>query len=194
MDGPGKNVKRALVTGAGGTLGAELCRELLGRGFSVIGVDRDEDAGMRLEAEFARETGPFRFRPLDVGVADEWGLLADELHADHLGLALLVNAAGMLVTGPLADIPEVALIRSIQVNLLGTILGCRACLGLLSAADDDGGRILNIASCNAFLPIPWSAAYNASKAGVVAFSRTLAAELMESNVRVTVVCPGFFAS
>lgn len=191
---PDGKVKRALVTGAAGSLGAAVCQDLLRRQFHVLAVDHRAEAGRRLVEELRAWPSALEFCELDVRSPEAWGGLVEKLRRDGKGLALLANAAGTLAVGELEDCAAETIKDVLDVNLLGTMLACRACMQLLKATAPPGGRILNIGSSNAFLPIPWSAAYNASKAGICGFSESLAAELWESQVRVTVVCPGFFKS
>jgi short-subunit dehydrogenase len=109
--------------------------------------------------------------------------------AASLDLALLVNNAGVATFGPFASIRvkrQRELVR-VDVEALVTLTG-----GLLPALLARGhGGIINIAAQMAFQPMPYSAAYAASKAFVLSFSEALAEELQTTGVRVTALAPGF---
>ena len=131
----------------------------------------------------------------DVSDSEAWKALREALQSRWPRLDLLVNNAGVLAAGLLGSLSETDLRRVVDVNLLGTIWGCRAMLPWLkSSTASPGGAlrrgIINVASIIASLSPPGFAAYNASKAGVVALSETLRGELRLHGLNVTVVLPG----
>ncbi len=121
------------------------------------------------------------------------GIAAHELQSSWPRLDVLINAAGITVIGDFCQTDMEQQRRIIDVNLLGTMMGCHAMCPWL-VAHPQRSHLVNIASCAAFLNFPWAAAYNASKAGVLALSETLAAEFATSPMHVCAVCPGFFDS
>lgn len=185
--------KTALITGAGGSLGRELCQRLAGLHCRQILADVNPvelQQSLRLAQDLGGDAVSFQ---LDVTQESSWSDLVREARQFTEHLDLVIHAAGVVAAGDYGAEPFHVSRRVLDVNLTGTMLGCHALLPWLKA-NPQGATIVNIASCAAFLPFPWMAAYNASKAGVVAFSRTLAAELWHTGIRVTTVCPGFFAS
>jgi NAD(P)-dependent dehydrogenase (short-subunit alcohol dehydrogenase family) len=185
--------KTAFITGASGSLGREISQRLARLGTTLILTDIDY-AGLGETLQIARESGAEAHAiGLDVTDQNSW----HAAHAEALNrcehLDLFIYAAGVVAAGDYGADAFAASQRVVEVNLMGAMLGCHTILPWLKL-NPNGGTIVNIASCAAFLPFPWMSAYNASKAGLVAFSRTLAAELWPTKVRVTAVCPGFFAS
>lgn len=103
-------------------------------------------------------------------------------------LDCLVNAAGLIVPDRPDSIEDAVWARTLSVNLTGTMMVCRAALPLLKR---QGGTIVNIASVAAFNASPDSASYAASKAGVVALTRSLAYAHGSDGIRVNAVAPGW---
>ncbi|MCK4472327.1 MAG: SDR family oxidoreductase, partial [Anaerolineae bacterium] len=130
--------------------------------------------------------------PLRVDVTD-----ADSVQAmiaqtkEILGrLDILVNNAGAAIgPGPVIQMAEEAWRRTLEINATGTFLCCKFALPLMLAGER-GGRIVNMASIAAEKPKPYVSAYAASKAAVVALTRSLAQEVAEFGITVNAVLPG----
>jgi NAD(P)-dependent dehydrogenase (short-subunit alcohol dehydrogenase family) len=103
---------------------------------------------------------------------------------------LLVNNAGVASAGRIGDLSIEDWRSTLDVNLNGVIHGCHVFVPRLRAQGH--GHLLNVASAAGLVSFPYMGAYNVTKAGVVALSETLAAELHGSGVGVTVLCPTFF--
>lgn len=103
-------------------------------------------------------------------------------------VAVLVNCAGIGRFAPFLEIEPEEWLRIIQVNLLGAVLFTRAVLADMIAAGD--GTIINVGSRMAIDPHPGTSAYAASKAGLLALTRVLAAEVSKHGVKVTYLAPG----
>lgn len=102
-------------------------------------------------------------------------------------ISLLVNCAGLGKRGDVASQPSKALEDTLEINCVSLSVMIRICLPYMQ---DNGGRIINIASSAAYLPQPGFACYAASKSYVLNFSRALAYELKSRKITVTAVCPG----
>jgi len=123
------------------------------------------------------------------------GMYGTGLTAHHLGFgvgaAFLAGAVAGLAVAGLVEVTSAEDWRwAVEINLLGVVNGCRAAVPLMRR--QRSGAILNIASSAGFAAAPQMGAYNASKAGVIALTETLAAELDGSGVQVSVAMPGFF--
>src|SRR5262249_5674319 len=103
---------------------------------------------------------------------------------------LVVNNAGVSSGGAVGELPISDWRWTIEVDLFGVIHGCHVFVPRLRAQGH--GHILNVASAAGLVSMPYMAPYNVAKAGVVALSETLDAELRGSGVGVTVLCPTFF--
>ena len=180
----------AVVTGANGTLGRRICDRLVDRGYLIVRVDFEcpQKLHSLSEDSFSRDT----YVSLDVCDAEQWKRLQDVVYAKHGRVDCLVNCAGHVRFGDFGTNRWEEDKRVIEVNLDGTMLGCRSMLDLLR--NSQNAHIINIASYSGFCGLPWAAAYTASKAGVIAFSECLANELREDDINVSVVCPAFFDS
>ncbi len=182
-----------LVTGGASGLGRAFCLHLASLGWHVAVVDVDQaGADTTLEGVCA-QGGTGQVEILDVRDAQAWNALVVKLRAEWPRLDLLVNSAGICGAGQIGKSPLDDFRRILDVNLLGVVNGCHACVPwLLDKAP--GGYVVNVASIAAVLNAPAMGAYSASKAGVIAFSETLFGELLSRGVGVTVVMPGFFRS
>lgn len=179
----------AVVTGAGSGIGRAFAVELGGRGGRVvcsdIDPDRAEETAGLVEAAGGKAIGTV----CDVTAIAEVERLAATAQDWFAGApTLVVNNAGIGAGGPVVG--EFALDdwhRTLDVNLWGVIHGCHVFTPMLRTAGR--GAIVNVASAAAFGAAPRMAAYNVSKAGVLALSETLSAELVSTGVGVTVLCP-----
>lgn len=185
--------RTAIVTGAAGGLGRALALRLARDGWRLVLVDLDEARNRDTAAAVAAAGGEARPERLDVADPAQWRALHDRLRIDLPHLDLLVNNAGIAAAGDVGAMPLDDWRRVLDVNLCGAIYGCHTFVPWLKQ-NPAGAHLVNVASFAAFATFPEMAAYNVTKAGVVALSETLRAELADRRVGVTVVCPGFFAS
>ncbi|HEY0902645.1 MAG TPA: SDR family NAD(P)-dependent oxidoreductase [Marmoricola sp.] len=179
--------KVVAVTGGARGIGEATARALAAAGARVAIGDLDAD----LAAVSAQSYGGLAL-PLDVTSADSFAGFLDKVTAEHGRLDALVNNAGIMVIGPHLDVPLDAQLKQIDINLRGVILGCHEVAPRLIR--DGGGQIVNIASLAGRIPPPGSAVYAATKAGVIALSEALDAELSDQGVRVSAVLPSFTAT
>jgi NAD(P)-dependent dehydrogenase (short-subunit alcohol dehydrogenase family) len=176
----------AVITGAGSGLGRATSLRFAAEGATVACLDIVEDAAEKTAAEIAETGGTAR--ALRVDVSDPASVRAAVDGAAPLGRPqVLVNCAGIGRFAHSTEMPFEDWQRIIGVNLTGTFLMCQATLPHLL---DGGGNIVNIASNAGLMGQPYSAAYCASKAGVVNLSKALAVEYLARNVRVNCVAPG----
>ena len=177
----------AIVTGAGSGLGRATALRLASEGASVAGLDLVGDAAEKTAAEVGEAGSTGRAYQVDVRDA---GAVEDAVRraADDLGRPqIVVNAAGVGWFGHSHEFPPDDWERIIAINLTGTFFVCRAALPQLL---DGGGTIVNVASNAGLMGQPYSAAYCASKGGVVQLTKALAEEYLRRGVRVNAVAPG----
>jgi NAD(P)-dependent dehydrogenase (short-subunit alcohol dehydrogenase family) len=176
----------ALVTGAGSGLGRSTALRLASEGAAVACLDIVEDGAEKTAAQVAEAGGTAR--AVRVDVSDPASVAQAVGSAASLGRPqLLVNCAGIGKFAHTTEMPFEDWQRIIGVNLTGTFLMCQASLPHLV---EGGGVIVNIASNAGLMGQPYSAAYCASKGGVVNLTKALAAEYLTRNVRVVCVAPG----
>lgn len=175
--------RRVLITGAASGIGRRTALLFAAEGAALTLLDRS----MERLAEVARETGGLA---VDADVTDDGSVAhAVERGATAMGgIDGVVNAAGIVIRGPVLAVGVADWRRVIDVNLTGIYIVVRCCLPWLAKAT--GATIVNIASGQGLLPNrPEMTAYAASKGGVVNLTRALAAELAPA-IRVNSVCPG----
>ncbi|MEZ5096596.1 MAG: SDR family NAD(P)-dependent oxidoreductase [Nocardioides sp.] len=169
-------MRRVLVTGAAAGLGAALAAAFRARGDEVLATDRVAD--------------PPAIWPLDITADEDWARALAEVERRWAGLDVLVNNAGIAGGGRLdvATIEEWQ--RLLEVNLLGMVRGLRSFTPLLKR--QRSGWIVNVASLAGLVHPAGMAAYNATKAAVVALTETAGHELAGYGVRACAVCPSYF--
>jgi NAD(P)-dependent dehydrogenase (short-subunit alcohol dehydrogenase family) len=175
--------RAALVTGGSSGIGLALARMLREEGFDLTLVSRRAE---RVEAA-AAELGAVAVAA-NVGDADDCARVVTE-HRERFGrLDVLVNSAGIGIAGRVEDLPAKHLDLQLGVNLRGLFLVTQAAIPLLR---ESRGWIVNLASIAGTLPTPGLATYGATKAAVIALTRSLNEELDADGVRAVALCPGF---
>jgi uncharacterized protein len=179
----------ALVTGATVGIGAAIAERLAREGMDLVLVARDdvrlEAVAKRLRAEHGVEVLAV---PLDLSREQASVRLAERLRAERVAVEVLVNNAGAALVGAVADTEPARLRALVDLNA-GAVAQLTALL-LPDMLVRGHGSIVNIASTAAYAPAPYNAAYGASKAFVLSFTRALWAETNGSGVRVVAVSPG----
>ncbi|WP_375780181.1 SDR family NAD(P)-dependent oxidoreductase [Bradyrhizobium sp. ma5] len=172
--------KTALVTGAATGIGRATALLLAQSGARVVlfGLGEDELARAATECGGQAIAGDVT-RPADI---------ASAIAACGVWLDIVVNAAGLIVPDQPLSVSDEVWTKTLDVNLTGTMRVCRAALPLLRQR---GGAIVNIASVAAFNASPDSASYAASKAAVVAYTRSLAYAHGGDGIRANAVAPGW---
>ncbi len=177
----------AVVTGAGSGLGRATAHRFGDEGAGVAVLDLDADAAEKTAAEIGERGGDARAYRVDVTNPVAVRETVDGIAADLGRPRVLVNSAGIGSFAHTVDETYERWSAIIGVNLTGTFLMCQATLSYLL---DGGGVIVNVASNAGLMGQPYSAAYCASKGGVVNLTRALAVEYLRRNVRVNAVAPG----
>jgi NAD(P)-dependent dehydrogenase (short-subunit alcohol dehydrogenase family) len=192
-------MKNVVVTGASSGIGLAIAEIFLKKGFRVFGSVRTE-----LDAERLKATLGEHFTPLVFDVRDNSAILkAAELVKNMLntegplpeekGVALLVNNAGVAVTGPLQHIDNDAFIEQFNINVFGVQRVTQAFLPLMGATfnkDVPKGKIIQISSVSALISQPFLGPYCASKAALESYNDTLRRELALLGIQVVSIQPG----
>lgn len=182
-------MRTVIVTGGASGIGLATSEALAARGDRIVLADRDID---RARAEESRLAGIGAVEASELDVTDPAAVESFVAEVAEAGdLAGLVNAAGVLQLGTIADVSVEDWDRVVDVNLKGTFLTCRAVIPRLEARG--GGAIVNLASIAGRTKSYYSAPnYVASKGGVIGLTMALAAQHAARNVRVNCVAPGIF--
>jgi NADP-dependent 3-hydroxy acid dehydrogenase YdfG len=184
--------KRVFITGAATGLGLALAKALADDGWVLGLFDRNVERLATAEEQFSNAGIPALAYPGDVTQSDELTVAVNSFAATHDGLDLMINNAGVAVVGGLMEVPLEDWRWIIDINVMGVVHGSRAALPHLQR--NGAGMIINVASAAAFASAPGMAPYNATKAAVLSFSETLAAELRGAGMQVSVVMPTYFES
>lgn len=183
---PAETTRTMVVTGAGAGIGASIARAASGSGWTVGVLDVDGAAARSVAADLERAVA------LEAPVNDEErvreALDGFESSVDA-PLDAVVNNAGIVRFGTLAELSLGDWREVLEVNLTGSFVVARDAARRMSAAG--GGAIVNVTSINGVLPGPNAGAYGASKAGIALLTQQLALEFGPSGVRANSVAPGF---
>ena len=179
----------AVVTGASSGIGTEIARQLAARGMHLVLTARREDRLQALAEEVQTAHGSKTLLiPGDLLDPAEPKRIFDRVTEEGLDVALLVNNAGFGSFASVEDTDTETAVNVTRLNVTAlTELTYRFLEPMLAR---DEGTILNVASVAAFQPVAYMPAYSASKAYVLHFTESLWAELRDTNVSITALCPG----
>lgn len=177
--------KTAIVTGGAKGIGRGIAERLVEAGANVIVSDVDEDAGARTAADIRAE-----FVRADMSSEEEIGRLVGSAVDRHRGVDILVNNAGIYPFKPALELTAQEWDRIQAVNLRGLFLISRE-FAKAAGRRAGGAAIVNIGSIDSFHPSSVGlAAYDASKGGVLMFTRNFALEVAPLGIRVNMIAPG----
>lgn len=180
----------AAITGGGSGFGKALCLHLASCGWRIAIADIDVDGAETTLTEVRAAGGDgcvTRVDTADESQVEKW---ADYVFDTYGACHFLANNAGVATAGDIGTGSLDDWKWLMGINLFGVIHGCHFFVPRMK--EQDRGHILNVASIAAYACAPKMGAYNVSKAGVVALSETLAVELHDSPIGVSVLCPSFF--
>lgn len=179
----------ALVTGAGRGIGRATALALADRGATLVCVDIDPTGAAETAQACEAHGAPIgEARTVDVADGPAVAKLADEVHDRHGPVGVLVNNAGVGMTGRFTDMTPDDWTWIRGVNLDGVVNGCAA-FGPTMLAHGHG-HVVNLSSGLGYTPTPTEPAYVTTKAAVLALSQCLRADWAGHGVGVTAVCPG----
>jgi meso-butanediol dehydrogenase/(S,S)-butanediol dehydrogenase/diacetyl reductase len=177
--------KRVLVTGGASGIGFATVLRFLEEGSRVVILDQNIDTSQRRLNELPGLSGAVI---ADVSNHDEVLRAFDEVDGIFGGLDILINNAGISIRNKFMDISAEQFKKVVSVNLTGVFYAAQQSAKRMLAGN--GGVILNMGSSNGLVGYHYYADYNATKAGVIELSRSMALEL-GPKIRVNSVCPGF---
>ncbi len=186
MSTPESTGRVAVVTGAGGGIGAAVVLALAETNVAVAAVDRDPDSLRRLTA--SAPGLPICGYPADVTSATQVEQVVAAVERDLGPIEFLVNAAGILRASPVLELSEQDWTETFAVNAGGVFRVSTAVARRM--ADRGRGAIVTVASNAASVPRTQMAAYGAAKAAATAFTKNLGLELARLGIRCNVVAPG----
>lgn len=183
--------KKIIVTGAGSGIGKELTIQLLRAGATVIALDINKENLENLKKEINKES--LYIYPIDVRDAKALAIFKEEYFKMHETIDILINNAGIIQ--PFENVEKLddeTINRVMEVNFYGPLNLTRLFLPQMLGRPE--AHIVNISSMGGFFPFPGQTIYGASKAALKLFTEGLYAELLGTNVHVTLVFPGAIAT
>jgi short-subunit dehydrogenase len=184
--------KVVVVTGGGAGMGRFLVLELIKRGANVAMADINEDY-MRETSELAGNPSNLSTHVLDVSDEKAVFEFPQKIIDTHGTVDMIINNAGIIQPFiPVSELPLDRIRKVMDINFYGTLYMTKAFLPILLKRPE--GHIANVGSMGGFIPFPGQTAYCASKAAIKLLSEGLNVELMNTNVRVTLLQPGGVAT
>jgi NAD(P)-dependent dehydrogenase (short-subunit alcohol dehydrogenase family) len=182
--------KRAFVTGAASGIGRATALRLAGLGAELYLTDRNAH-GLAQTVDDVRALGAQvpEHRALDIANYDEVTAFAEQIHAHHPSMDLVMNIAGVSAWGTVDRLSHEQWDKMISINLMGPIHVIENFLPPMVAARN-GGHLVNVSSAAGLIGLPWHAAYSASKFGLRGLSEVLRFDLARYRIGVSVVVPG----
>lgn len=182
--------RTALVTGGSRGIGRAIALELAREGAKVaINFASNEARAQEVADEIAGMGGTCLLAKANIGDPKEARAMVQRVAEEFTHLDVLVNNAGITRDALLPKMTDEQWMEVIQTNLGGCFFCTSAAIPIMTA--QSYGRIVNISSMNGQVPAVGQANYSASKGGIIAFTRTAAAELVHSGITVNTVAPGY---
>lgn len=185
-----KTGKRVAITGAASGLGRSLALHFAREGWQIALGDINDQRGQETQAAITALGVDAFYQHVDVREEASIVKWKDAIVKRWGTLDVVINNAGVACHGRIDESPLDDWDWIIDINLMGVVRGCKIFTSLFKAQGH--GHIVNVASMAGLIHSPEMNSYNVTKAGVVALSDTLKSELKSSNIKVSVVCPGFF--
>ncbi|MBT4269330.1 MAG: SDR family NAD(P)-dependent oxidoreductase [Deltaproteobacteria bacterium] len=182
--------KRIVITGAGSGLGKTLAIDFAKMGWRVVVSSRTQSRIDQTVHDIKEAGGTVLGVQCDVSEYDNVAALADKVVAEWGGVDIVINNAGVPSGGYVETFSLEDWKWIMDINLMGTIHGCKAFIPILKK--QGSGHIANVSSAAGFTSMAEMAPYNVTKAGIISLSETLKMELYGENIGVTVAVPTFF--
>lgn len=177
------------VTGGAGSIGFATASRLVDAGASVLVLDRSKEQVDQATESLRKKGGRALGVALDIRQSESVGQALEKATSEFGSLAGLVNAAGILRTGSLRDMPEELWEEIYSVNVTGTYVCSKAAVPYL--AQSPQRAIVNVSSVSAFIGSDEGFAYTTTKGAVLSFTYGIAGDLAPQGIRVNAVCPGW---
>lgn len=184
--------KVVVITGAAGGIGRAVAHLFSYHRAILVLTDIRGSALLELKNSLSDADGQIVIAEHDVTIPCSWRSLVRRVMEMYGRMDILVNNAGVVQPGAAEDMAPEKTHQQVAVNFLGTVYGCQAALRVMKA--QNSGKIINVASLGGIVPMPGEAVYSATKFAIRGYSLSLYAELLDSPVEISVVCPDSVAT
>ena len=181
--------KACVVTGAGSGIGKAIAERLAEEGGKVLCVDLNGETAIATAEGIQHAGGIAEAFTADVSnpkQVDAFVVRCVELYGQ---IDVLVNNAGVNIPGVLHEVPDEVIDKTLNVNVKGSIYGCRAAIPHMLRSGS--GSIVNISSVNGLVSEPFLAVYSASKGAIVMLTKGVALDYAKQGIRCNAICPGW---
>ncbi|MCV7315759.1 SDR family oxidoreductase [Mycolicibacillus parakoreensis] len=182
--------KKCFLTGAASGIGRAVALALAAEGAELFLTDRNAEGLAETVADARALSAQVRaHRVIDIADHDEVVAFADDIHASHGAMDVVMNIAGVSAWGTVDRLSHDQWSRMVAINLMGPIHVIEEFLPPMLAAGR-GGQLVNVSSAAGLVALPWHAAYSAAKYGLRGVSEVLRFDLARYGIGVSVVVPG----
>jgi NAD(P)-dependent dehydrogenase (short-subunit alcohol dehydrogenase family) len=182
---PSFDNRLVLITGAASGIGRATAQRVARAGARLVLTDVQAEP----LAEVARETGALAHRALDIADVEAVRAFADDVHAAHGSMDVVMNIAGIATWGAVESLSHEQWRRTVDINLMGPIHVIECFVPAMVSAGR-GGHLVNVSSAAGLIGLPWHAPYSATKFGLRGVSEVLRFDLRRHRIGVSLVCPG----
>ncbi|MDH5433018.1 MAG: SDR family NAD(P)-dependent oxidoreductase [Gammaproteobacteria bacterium] len=182
--------KSVLITGGASGLGEQLVYQFAQLGWKIAVVDISLEKATTVAEKAHKMGAEVNVYYCDVGKDEDFVTIAEAIKKQWGGLDIIINNAGIASSGMMEEINNEEWYNVLNINLNSVYRGCHYWMPLLP--ENGPAHIVNTASFAGIMLEPSMMSYNVSKAGVIALSKTLRAEVGGRDIGVSVVCPAFF--
>jgi short-subunit dehydrogenase len=184
------NKKVVVVTGASSGIGEALALAFAREGATLVLTARDAERLAAVEKQCRAAGAEAWTQRADVTDEAQVQALAQAVAGRHGAADLLVNNAGVVMSGLVVDVEAADWIRLHQINVMGVVHGCRAFLPRMIERGQ-GGHVVNMASAAGLVGLSGMGTYSATKFALVGLSESLRAEMRRHRIGVSVICPSY---
>ncbi len=182
--------RRCFITGAASGIGRATALAAAARGAELYLTDVQAEALEEAVEEIRQAGGAVAYsKAIDIADHDAIVAMAEEIHAAHGSMDVVMNIAGIAVWGTIQDLEHSQWRKVVEVNLMGPI-GVLECFVPAMIEARRGGHVVNVSSAAGLFGLPWHAPYSATKFGLRGVSEVLRFDLRRHRIGVSLVCPG----